>query len=173
MLPPFLMGPQRIAESWFVAWHPRLSAERSALVKSNIYTIYKISVLEWQLAVDKVWHFQINFYRFLSPEKKDTSLMDKASSLHAWGWQGKQAVSRSVEKGGDGSCMPSARKILSWQSSALRCPNTASGKQRKLHFVVMWCFLLTMWQGSRSNGLCLGMARKWWIFMRSTCKVAF
>ena len=158
--PPFLIGPQRISEGWFVAWHPRLSAEKRVLVKSNIYTIQKISVLEWQLAVDKVWHFQINFYRFLSPEKKDTSLMDKASTPCAWEWRGKWAMSCSVEDGGEdrSSCLLSARKPSLGRVQLRGVPTQCQINNANS---IRWCFLLTTWWERGAEAVVCARAQPW------------
>ena len=119
--PPFLIGPQRISEGWFVAWHPRLSAEKRVLVKSNIYTIQKISVLEWQLAIDKVWHFQINFYRFLSPEKRTRVWWIKPAALCVPGNGGESepwvALWRMLGKAGAAACYLQENPLLAESSS--------------------------------------------------------
>ena len=175
MPPPFLIGPQRISEGWFVAWHPRLSAEKRVLVKSNIYTIQKISVLEWRLAVDKVWHFQINFYRFLSPEKRTRVWWIKPAALCVPG-NGKWAMSCSVEDAGEGrnSCLLSARK-----PSLDRVQLRGVPTQRWINNTnsITWCFLLPTWRGQgwrgRSNGMCWGTAMRRWILMWSTHKIPF
>lgn len=172
--PPFLIGLQGIFVGWRVT-PQTVRAGTTALEKSNIYTIHKISVLEWQLAVDKVWHFQINFYRFLSPGKRTRvwwikpalTRLGSCGESRPWGGSAKDG------REGSGSCMLSERKTLPWQSAALSCPNTVSGKERRLHFIGTWCFLPAVWRGSCSTGLCLGTAMKLWIFMWPTHKIPF
>lgn len=76
-------------------------------MRSDIYIIHKISVLEWQLAVNKVWHFQINFYRFLSPEERTRAWWVKPVLSVLWndGEVGHElAVLRMAGKAGAAAC---------------------------------------------------------------------
>lgn len=149
MPPPFLIDPQRTFVGWLVI-PQTVRARRRALVRSHIYASPKISVLEWQLAVNKVWHFQINFYRFLSPEKRTGVWWIKP----ALGVLGNGGESRPwVSSAGDGSCLgekPFPGTI------PLRGVPTQCQVNNRLHVVVTWHSVLAEPRGSRSNGLCLG-----------------
>lgn len=133
----------------------------------------KISVLLWQLAVDKVWHFQINFYWLLSPYKKKKKTQVwwiKPKLLCAGEPRGKVghklALQRTARKSAPVVAAAAGKRGVaeaSFQVSAQCQENNTS------------CVLALQELSpgrSRNRGGPLGIARKSWIFMWSTHKAS-